>query len=467
MPIYFAHNALLGDRWSRNVRLDCDGKGHLRQVEVDARPDGATELPGPVLPLAPNLHSHAIQRAMAGLTERHLRPDDDFWSWREAMYAFSLAAEPQDLRAVAAWLYVEMLESGYGSVCEFHYLHHRPDGSPYADATAMSQAILAAADDAGMPITLLPVLYQRGGFDDAPLHAGQRRFGFDDAGFAELLHALAPSCRGRTDRRLGVAIHSLRAVGARGVESALAAMHEIDSTAPLHIHVAEQLREVQDCLRAHHRRPIELLHEIAPLDARWCLVHATHASESELRLIAERGATVSLCPSTEGNLGDGVFPLPTYLECGGRFGIGTDSQISISPREELRWLEYGQRLTHRRRHLGVRPGEVRVGASLFRSILADKASVTGFTSSRLAPGQRADWLVLKPEHPALVGARDDDWLDQWIFAGNDECVRDVYVGGDRIVRDGHHLRRDELLPRYRESVQRLRAILTRNSGWSS
>jgi formimidoylglutamate deiminase len=404
---------------------------------------------------------------MAGLTERHLRPDDDFWSWREAMYAFSLAAEPQDLRAVAAWLYVEMLESGYGSVCEFHYLHRRPDGASYGDPTAMAQAILTAAEDAGIPITLLPTLYQRGGFDDAPLHAGQRRFGLADAEFADLLRALALSCRGRNDRKLGLAIHSLRAAGAHGIQAALSAMNELDSTAPCHIHVAEQLREVQDCLRAHHRRPIELLQEIAPLDERWCLIHATHASEAELRLVAERGATISLCPSTEGNLGDGIFALPAFLEYGGRFGIGTDSQISVSPREELRWLEYGQRLAKRRRHLGVRPGQVRVGASLFCSALAEKSAVTGYLAGQLAAGQRADWLVLKPEHPALVGSRDDDWLDQWIFAGNDDCVRDVYIGGARIVRDGRHVRRDELLSRYRESVLRLRTTLSRSFGWMS
>ena len=390
-----------------------------------------------------NLHSHAFQRAMAGMAERQTHPEDSFWTWRETMYRFAARFDPDTLHAVAAQLYVEMLEAGYTSVCEFHYLHHAPDGRPYADPSAMSQALIAAARDTGIRLTLLPVLYMTGGFDGRALGERQHRFGHDVDGYLRLFESLHAA---QDDGlRVGCALHSLRAVPADAMRAVVAAL-PVD--ARLHVHIAEQLGEVQDCLALRGARPVEWLLANAAVDARWTLVHATHLTPDETRGIAASGATVAICPTTEANLGDGLFPLRAYLEAGGAWGIGSDSHISVSPVEELRWLEYGQRLATHHRNIAVRAGSTSVGETLLHDVDASRAQATGFDDVD-------DHVLLDAAAPSLAGATDADVADRWIFSGNRNLVREVVVGGERVVHDGHHRDRDAIVLRFLKAMERL------------
>lgn len=399
------------------------------------------------LPGIANLHSHAFQRAMAGLAERQTHADDSFWTWRDTMYRMAARFDPDSLHAVATQLYVEMLEAGYTTVCEFHYLHHAPDGHPYTDPVAMSRALIRAARDTGIRLTLLPVLYMAGGFDGRALGERQRRFGHDVDAYLRLFEALQ---REQDDAlRVGCALHSLRAVPVEAMRTVLAAL---PGDARIHIHVAEQLGEVQDCLALRGARPVEWLLANAPVDAAWTLVHATHLDAAEVRGIAASGATVALCPTTEANLGDGLFPLRAYLDAGGAWGIGSDSQISVSPVEELRWLEYGQRLATHHRNIAVRPGSPSVGATLLHGTMASAASATGF-------GGHDDHIVLDPDAPQLAGARDEDLVDRWIFSGNRNLVREVQVAGTPVVVEGRHRDRDAIAARYRDTIETLLADL--------
>jgi formimidoylglutamate deiminase len=391
-----------------------------------------------------NLHSHAFQRAMAGLAEHQTHPEDSFWTWREIMYRFAARMTPESTYAVAAQLYAEMLEAGYTHVCEFHYVHHRPDGTPYEDPAAMSRALVAAARDTGIRMTLLPVLYMTGGFDGRALSARQQRFGHDVDGFLRLLDTLRPLQD--ESLRVGCAFHSLRAVPEAAMRQVLAAL---PAEAPVHIHIAEQVGEVQDCLALRDARPVEwLLREFA-VDRRWTLVHATHLTDEETRGVAASGATVAICPTTEANLGDGLFPLRDYLQAGGRWGIGSDSHVSVSPVEELRWLEYGQRLVTRHRNIAVLPGSPRVGRTLLAGVLDSAGDATG-----LAPDpQDAVWL--DADAPVLAGATPEDLVDRWLFAGNRRLVRSVRVSGrDRVV-DGRHVDHEAIARRYGATVRRL------------
>ncbi len=397
------------------------------------------------LPGVANLHSHAFQRAMAGLAEIQTDPSDSFWTWRETMYRMAGRFDPDTLRAVATQLYVEMLEAGYTTVCEFHYVHHAPDGRAYAPATAMADALIEAACTTGIRLTLLPVLYMAGGFDGRPLSERQRRFGHDVDGYLRLfadLHA-----RQDDGLRVGCALHSLRAVPHEAMDVVLAALPD---TARVHVHIAEQVAEVEDCVAVRGARPVAWLLDHAPVDARWTLVHATHLDTHEIAGIARSGATVALCPTTEANLGDGLFPLRAYLDAGGAWGIGSDSHVSVSPVEELRWLEYGQRLVTRRRNVAVTPDTPRVGATLFAGVRASAPASTGFDAGD-------DAIVLDADAPLLAGARDDDVLDRWVFAGNRPLVRDVYVGGRQRVVDGRHALRDAAAHGYAGAMQRLLA----------
>jgi formimidoylglutamate deiminase len=410
----------------------------------DDRPPGAVDGPWQV-PGIPNLHSHAFQRAMAGMAERQTDASDSFWTWRETMYRFAARFDPETLHAVAAQLYVEMLEAGYTTVCEFHYLHHAPDGNAYADPAAMSQALIAAARDTGIRMTLLPVLYMSGGFDGRPLGERQRRFGHTVDGFLALLEQLRPQ---EDDLlRVGCALHSLRAVPADAMHAVIAAL---PSQAPLHIHIAEQLGEVQDCLSLRGARPVEWLLANADVDPRWTLVHATHLTDAEVAGIAGSGATVAICPTTEANLGDGLFPLRAYLDAGGAWGIGSDSQISVSPVEELRWLEYGQRLATHHRNIAVRADSASVGETLLRDVLASGANATGF-------GAHADHLTLDAAAPQFAGMTAADAIDRWIFSGNRNLVRDVHVGGQRLVVEGRHRDRDAVAARFAVAMRSLLA----------
>lgn len=405
----------------------------------------AAEGPHWRLPGIANLHSHAFQRAMAGLAERQTHPSDSFWTWRETMYRMAARFDPESLHAVAAQLYVEMLEAGYTTVCEFHYLHHAPEGTPYAAPTAMSDALAAAARETGIRLVLLPVLYMTGGFDGRPLGERQRRFGHDVDAYLRLFESL----RARQDDRLrvGCALHSLRAVPPEAMRALLAAL---PPDARVHIHVAEQVGEVQDCLAVRDLRPVEWLLRNAEVDARWTLVHATHLNDWEVAGIAASGATVAICPTTEANLGDGLFPLRAYLDAGGAWGIGSDSHISVSPVEELRWLEYGQRLATRHRNIAASAASPSVGTTLLAGALASAANATGFDAA-------GDALVLDGAAPILAGAGADDVVDRWIFSGNRSAVREVHVAGERLVADGAHRDRAAVAARYATAMRGLLA----------
>ena len=397
------------------------------------------------LPGLANLHSHAFQRAMAGLAERQGDPHDSFWTWRELMYRFAGRFDPDTLHAVASQLYAEMLEAGYTSVCEFHYLHHQPDGRPYADPAAMSKALVAAARDTGIRLTLLPVLYMTGGFDGRELSARQRRFGHALDDYLALLQSLR-TLRGET-LEVGVALHSLRAVPPDAMRALLAAIAA--EPMPVHIHVAEQLPEVEECVALRGARPVRWLLDNADVDARWTLVHATHLDEGEVRGIAASGATVAICPTTEANLGDGFFPLAEYLAAGGHWGVGTDSHVSVSVVEELRWLEYGQRLRTHRRNVAVSPEQPSTGALLFSQAHAGGLRACG------QPASAGDRVQLDGGAPALAAATAADVLDRFVFAGNRPLVREVHVAGQACVREGRHRDAEGIARRYRAVLSSL------------
>ena len=399
---------------------------------------------GWALPGIANLHSHAFQRAMAGMAERQGDPNDSFWTWRETMYAMAARFTPEQLRAVAAQLYVEMLEAGYTTVCEFHYLHHRPDGDFYDDRAAMSQALIDAARDTGIRLTLLPVLYMTGGFDGRALSERQQRFGHSVDDYLRLLEGL----RTQQDKslRIGCALHSLRAVPEAAMHDVLAAL---PADSRIHIHIAEQVAEVEDSIQVRGARPVRWLLDHADVDARWTLVHATHLDEGEVQGIARSGATVAICTTTEANLGDGLFPLRDYLDAGGRWGIGSDSHISVSPVEELRWLEYGQRLRAQRRNIASSAAMPSVGDTLLQGAWTSAADSTGFDVD--------DIVVLDADAPALIGAIVLDVADRWVFAGNRNLVKDVHVAGQQVVADGRHVKRDAVLADYRRAINALLA----------
>ncbi|SEJ01024.1 formimidoylglutamate deiminase [Azotobacter beijerinckii] len=430
----FAERALLPGGWARDVRLEIDAAGLLGRIEPDARAEDAERLRGPLLPGLPNLHSHAFQRAMAGLTEVAFSAEDSFWNWRERMYRLVARLDPEQFEAIARQLYIELLKAGYSSVAEFHYLHHDRDGRPYADPIELSLRLARAARESGIGLTLVPVLYSHSGFGGLPPGTEQRRFILDTDGYLDLLARLRPALE-PAGQHLGRGFHSLRAVTPGQIARVLAAS-PIDG--PIHLHIAEQQKEVDDCLAWSGRRPLQWLFEHCPVDQRWCLVHATQVQPDELARLAESGAVAGLCPTTEANLGDGLFPATDYLALGGHLGIGSDSQVSVSVVEELRWLEYGQRLRDRRRNRLVQAGRPAVGAALYQAALSGGAQALGQPVGALEVGRRADLLVLDGADPYLANAEGDQILNRWLFAGGDRQVRDVMVAGRWVVREGHH-----------------------------
>ena len=436
--------ALMPGGWRRDVVIRIN-RGIIESVEEPG--DGPAErVSGIVLPGLPNLHSHAFQRAMAGLTERRGSEGDSFWTWREAMYRFVERLQPDDLEAIAAFAYMEMLEAGFTRVAEFHYLHHQPDGRPYDNVAEMSERIVAAADSAGIGLTLLPVLYRQSGFLGKPPTPAQRRFVCDRDLYARLMETRVPG------GNIGIAPHSLRAVTLDDLQWASLTWHDL----PAHIHVAEQTREVEECLAAHGKRPIDLLFDTIEADAgRWCLVHATHADAGELARIAKANAVVGLCPITEANLGDGVFDASAFLAQDGQFGIGSDSLIRISAADELRTLEYGQRLLHRQRNV-LGEATRSTGRRLFEAALAGGAQATeAMTTGGISPGKRADFVVLDQHHPALAAAQGDSLLDAWLFAADNAAIKSVYCRGVPVVQNGRHVAREELSQRYRRALSGL------------
>ena len=464
---------LVEDHWRRDVEVEVDDRGRIASVEsaaaagavgsaagvvgpaagvVSSTADTVVEVAGWAVPGVPNVHSHAFQRGLAGLAEG---PGDaeapaTFWIWRQVMYDFLRHLTPDDVGTVAAQLYVELLRAGFTCVGEFHYLHRAPDGRAYDDPAETSRQIIDAADRAGIGLVHIPVAYQTGGFGGQAIEGGQRRFRMDADGLVRLRESLAPAFRGRDDRRLGWGFHSLRAVPERAFAQAAGLLGDRCAT-PVHVHVAEQEREVRECLAARGSQPVRWLLDHAPVDDRWCLVHATHADKEELAAVARSGAVVGLCPTTEANLGDGAFPLRTFAAAGGRFGIGTDSHVARSPVEELRTLEYGQRLALKTRRLPEVAGPNSKGAAtagaggaLLRHAWRSGCRALAWNGGRTAVGRRADFVVLDPEHPTLVGRGGHAVVDSWVFSGTESPVRDVWVSGRRVVEAGRHFREEEI-----------------------
>jgi formimidoylglutamate deiminase len=449
---YLAEAALLDGEVVPDVRIDIAADGTIAALSRQATAAGE-RLPGLVVPGIANLHCHAFQRAMAGLAERAGPEGDNFWRWREVMYRFLATLAPEDVQAIAAQLYVECLRHGYTSVAEFHYLHNAPDGSPYADPAEMSLRIAAAADASGIGLRLLPVLYRHGSFGGAPASEGQRRFLLTAEAHARLCRQMARYVP------VGVAPHSLRAVAPDELAGAVALADTLGPGTPLHIHVAEQQREVTDCVAWSGARPVQWLLDNAPVGPRWCLVHATHLDDAERARLAASGAVAGLCQTTEANLGDGIFPLRAFLAAGGRFGIGTDSNVSTSPIEELRWLEYVRRLESRARNVAeTRPG-ASVAAGLLRRAAEGGAQALGRNAGSIAPGRLADLVVLDPDHPALVGRSGLSLLDAWVFGGNATPVQHVMVAGRWVVWFGEHFRAREIGAAFARSMRRLAAAL--------
>jgi formiminoglutamate deiminase len=390
---------------------------------------------------------------MAGLAERRGEGADGFWTWREVMYRFLDRLTPDDIEAIAAWAFIEMLEAGFTAVGEFHYLHHAPDGQPYDSVAETAERIGVAANLAGIGLTLLPVFYRYGNFAGAPPAPGQRRLINNRDGFERLMEASAHAVRPVPDAALGVAPHSLRAVSLDDLRWAAG----LWTKGPVHIHVAEQVREVEDCRAAHGRRPIELLFDTAEADARWCLIHATHATATEIDLMAKRGIVAGLCPVTEANLGDGLLDVVHFLEAGGRFGVGSDSLVRISAAEELRSLEYAQRLRSLSRNALGTPDHS-TGRRLYEAACAGGRQALGRAIGTIAPGDRADIVVLDREHPSLAAAQGDVILDAWIFSADNAAIGDVICGGEAVVRGGRHREREGALRRYRAVIRRLEAL---------
>ena len=441
---------LTPDGWRQNVRLTMRS-GVIAAVDIGALAQPGDERHAVGLPGIANLHSHAFQRAIAGLTERRGPSRDTFWTWREAMYRFALTMTPDQAEAVAAQAYVEMLESGFTRVGEFHYLHHAPDGSPYADIAEMSARIAAAAQASGIGLTLLPVFYAHSGFGGAPPTAGQRRFICDRDQFARIVEASRAIAAHLDGGNIGIAPHSLRAV----TPAELASVCGVAREEPIHIHAAEQIAEVDACLATLGARPVEWLLDNAGVDARWCLIHATHMTQDETRRLAASGAVAGLCPVTEANLGDGVFNAPAFVEHGGRIGIGTDSNVRIALPEELRQLEYSQRLTLRARNILSKSGGS-TGRALFDSALIGGAIALGHPVTGLAVGADADIVTLRSADFDMAERDADEILDTWIFAGG-AAVDCVYARGRLVVRDGAHVARGPIGERFRATMRRLHA----------
>lgn len=435
----YAKQALLPQGWATGVAITIDQHGIISSVETGAAETGEA-VSGPVVPAMPNVHSHAFQRAMAGLAEISGGGSDSFWTWREEMYRTVGLLSPDDIEAVATKLYVELMKGGFSQIGEFHYLHHAPDGTPYGDPAETSRRIIAAAGTTGIGLTLLPVFYAHSNFGGAEPNAGQRPFLHDPGRFLRLLQELGPACT-EAGAVLGFAIHSLRAATPREMEDILAAA---TTTGPIHIHIAEQVREVEDCIAWSGRRPVEWLLDEVAVDGRWCAIHATHMTEVETRALAGSGAVAGLCPATEANLGDGIFPAVDFLQHDGACGIGTDSHIATGVAEELRILEYGQRLRDRGRNRLASGPHRSTGRSMFDQALSGGARATGLKTAGIEPGARADLIVLDGNDPYIAAAKADQVLDRWLFALGDKVIRDVMVAGRWTIRDGRHERDEEI-----------------------
>lgn len=448
--LYFDH-ALLPQGWARDVRVSLRD-GLIAGIEQDAAPRPGDERHGAALPGVANLHSHAFQRGMAGLSERRGPSSDSFWTWRETMYRFVDRLDPDQLQAIASLAYLEMLEAGFTRVGEFHYLHHAPDGRGYDDPAAMTEAIVAAAEEVGIGLTHLPVFYAHSGLGGAAPGDGQRRFIHDIDGFAQLVEGARRAVGRLPDGVVGIAPHSLRAV----TPDELGAILRLAGAGPVHIHIAEQTREVEDCIAWSGARPVQWLLANAQVDPRWCLVHATHMTPAETAALARSGAVAGLCPITEANLGDGLFPAGAYLDRGGRFGIGSDSNVRIDMTEELRLLEYGQRLSHRGRNVLAGGPDRSTGQALFDGAVGGGAQALG-TAAGLAPGVPADFFTLDLSYPTLAGRPAVSLLDSLIFGAGLSAIDCVWRRGEKLVSQGRHVARERIVARYTKTLESLLA----------
>lgn len=456
MSRHFAPSALLATGWAERVLFEIDdASGRIQAITPDAAAGDAAVTAGPVVPGLPSVHGISFQRAMAGLTEKGGPQGDSFWSWRKQMYRFLENLRPDDVEAVAAQVYVEMLRAGYTSVGEFHYLHHDAGGARYANPAEVGERLQAAATATGIAQTLLPVLYAHDNFGGTPPTIGQRRFITDIDGYTQIVDALRARAAGAATLRIGIAPHSLRAVTPVLLDAAVQLAATLGPDTPIHLNIAAQLKEVNDCLAWSGQRPVTWLLDHAPVDARWCLVHATHADIGEAERLARSGAIAGLCPTTEGDLGDGFFNAVPYLRAGGRIGIGADACVGVDPFLELRLFEYGQRLRFERRNVLAKGIGDSLGGHLYRSAAAGGAQAIGQPVGALAVGLRADWLVLNDDDPALVEHRRDGLLDAAIFGPARQPVRDVMVGGRWVVRDGRHAAAETTFARYRAVMKRL------------
>lgn len=455
VPEIHARHALFPEGWVQNQIITVDKDGRISEVAPAAALDAnAVEL---LLPAPTNLHSHSFQRAMAGLTEaRGPAATDSFWTWRRLMYRFLDRLTPDHIEAIAAQAFVEMLESGFGAVAEFHYVHHAPGGNSYENPAEMAVRIAAAADKTGIGLTLLPVLYMQGGCDRRELEGGQLRFGCSLTQYETLLDHSAATLRTQPiDANLGVAPHSLRAV----TPDALMAVADLRPATPVHLHLAEQQAEVEE-VKAHlGARPVDWLLENQPPDERWCLIHCTQMDTSETDRLAKTGAVAGLCPITESNLGDGIFNGVEFASAGGRYGVGSDSNVQISLWTELATLEYSQRLREQTR-AALATTQHSTGRVLFDSACASGAQAAGRASGAIAPGHWADLIALKTDTADLCARQGDAWLDSLIFGGKgDQHVSDVWSAGRHVVREGRHIARDSIASAFMKTLQELKDTL--------
>ena len=446
MRSYRFEAALLPQGWTRGACISVSDDGMI--VSADSAvgrqiPAAVEHVDGFAVPGMPNAHSHAFQRAMSGDAEFRQSAQDSFWTWRKAMYALANRITPADLQVIATRLFIEMLKSGYTSVAEFHYLHRELDGTGVTADNPLHEAIIEAARVTGIGLTLLPTLYQHSDFGGKALREDQRRFNLSLAEFIAAIRQRTPSAAAPADLiRCGAAFHSLRAVSIPVMREAVAALRGIDAAMPVHIHVAEQLREVNACRRVTGKRPVELLLDEGLLSPYWCLVHATHANAAELRGVADAKASICICPTTEGNLGDGFFSAEAYLQQGGGLSIGSDSQASVCAAEELRWFEYQHRLRRKRRAVLASADQPHVGTRLWREAARSGARALGHPVGEIRAGCRADWLVLDPHDPSMAGTRVDNVLDRLVFSSARSAIRDVVVGGRRVVQNRRHALED-------------------------
>lgn len=447
MDKLYAENILIGSEWQTEVTLTISN-GIIIAIN-SGKEAGATALKGTVIPGMVNCHSHAFQRAFAGFSEYRGNSQDSFWSWRDIMYKFVAKMTADDAFITAKFVYIEMLKAGYTSVGEFHYLHHQPGGGKYDDPAEMSHQIIQAANDVGISLSHLPVLYTYAGFDKKTPTQEQERFIHSTDDYIELVNQLNSRYSKQSNFKLGIAPHSLRAVSEDQLQQIVPFVRTLDSHAPIHIHIAEQLKEVNDCLAFYGARPVDWLFNHYQIDQHWCLVHATHLINTEIKEIAESGAVVGICPLTEANLGDGIFATAEFAKLGGKFAIGSDSHIGINVAEELRLLEYAQRLKHHQRAVLVDQDCQSVGQYLYTKASKSGAMSLNQNAGEITIGKRADLVVLNNDEPSLFSKKDTFILDASIFACSQMPIKDVFVAGKQVIKDGNHFLQDEVTGKYR------------------